>query len=121
MRIDPQLVGQSRQLPLTCPILSPITRGKEGKHPFFPVACGNIKGIGIRRTAGLMEYRPSSPGPDDFEVTWAGVTTVSQQHPRNGKLKKEKDHLFLYLAFVPIVSLSFWQKVVALSIPLRTC
>jgi len=66
-----------------------------------------------------MEHSPTTAGPNDLEVTWAGVTGVSHQQRGNGKSKKKKDHLFLFFAFVPVVSLSFWQKVLALSISLK--
>jgi hypothetical protein len=64
-----------------------------------------------------MEHCPTTTGANDLEITWTGVATVSQHQRGYGKLKKEKDHLFLFFAFVTIVSLSFWQKVLALSTP----
>jgi hypothetical protein len=66
-----------------------------------------------------MEHRPASAGTNDPKITRARVTTISQQNCSNGKSKKEQDHLFLFFAFVTIVSLSFWQKVFALSILLQ--
>jgi len=66
-----------------------------------------------------MEHRPATTGTNDPEITRARVTTMSQQDCSNGKSKKEQDHLFLFFAFVTIVSLSFWQKVFALSILLK--
>src|SRR5438128_5494393 len=67
-----------------------------------------------------MEHCPTSSGANDLEITRAGATRYSQQQRPNGKLKKGKDHLlFLFFAFVPVVSLSFWQKALALSISLK--
>jgi len=66
-----------------------------------------------------MEHRPATTRANDLETTWTRVTTVSQQDRSNSKSKKEKDHLFLFFAFVTIVSVSFWQKVLALSIALK--
>ena len=64
-----------------------------------------------------MEHGPTTTGANDLEITWTGVAAVSHHQRGHGKSKEEKDHLFLFFAFVTIVSLSFWQKVLALSTP----
>ena len=80
----------------------------------------NQDGVGVVRADGRMEHCPTSSGANDLEITRAGATRYSQQQRPNGKLKKGKDHLlFLFFAFVPVVSLSFWQKALALSISLK--
>jgi hypothetical protein len=66
-----------------------------------------------------MEHGPATTGANDLEITWTGVATVSQHQGGHSKSKEEKDHLFLSFAFVTIVSLSFWQKVPALSTSLK--
>ena len=48
MWIDPQFVGQPREIPLSYPVFAPVPRRKEGKRAFSPIACGNIKSPGIR-------------------------------------------------------------------------
>jgi hypothetical protein len=68
-----------------------------------------------------MEHCPTTTGANDLEITWTGVATVSHQQRYHGKSKEKKDHLFLFFAFVTIVSLSFWQKVLALSTSLKNC
>ena len=79
----------------------------------------NQDDVGVVRTDGWMEHCPATAGPNDLEITWAGVTSVSHQQRSNSKSKKKKDHLFLFFTFVLVVSLSFWQKVLALSISLK--
>ena len=79
----------------------------------------NQYGVGVVRADCWMEHRPATTGTNDPEITRARVTTISQQDCSNSKSKKEQDHLFLFFAFVTIVSLSFWQKVFALSILLK--
>jgi hypothetical protein len=65
-----------------------------------------------------MEHCPTAAGANDPKLTRTGVATLSQHKCGYSKSKKEKDHLLLFFTFVTIVSLSFWQKVLALSIPL---
>jgi hypothetical protein len=79
----------------------------------------NQNGVGVVGADGWMEHRPTTSGANNLEITWAGVAQVSQQQCGDGKSTKEKDHLFLFFAFVPVVSLSFWQKALALSISLK--
>jgi hypothetical protein len=66
-----------------------------------------------------MEHCATPPGPNDPKITGSGVATVEQQEGGYGKSQQEKDHLLLSFAFVTIVSLSFWQKLLSLSIPVR--
>src|SRR6267378_7191424 len=47
MSIDPQLVGESREIFLFCPILAPVARNKERKRPIAYTACDNIKYVAI--------------------------------------------------------------------------
>jgi hypothetical protein len=68
-----------------------------------------------------MEHGPATTGANDLEITWTGIATVSQHQGGRSKSKEEKDHLFLFFAFVTVVSLSFWQKVPALSTSLKNC
>jgi hypothetical protein len=79
----------------------------------------NQNSVGVVRTNGWMEHCPATSWANDLEITWAGVTSATQQQHSNRNSKKKKDHLFLFFTFVPIVSLSFWQKLLALSIPLK--
>ena len=79
----------------------------------------NQYGVGVVRTNRRVEHRSAAAGANDPEITRARVATISQQDCSNGKSKKEQDHLFLFFAFVTIASLSFWQKVFALSILLK--
>jgi hypothetical protein len=68
-----------------------------------------------------MEHCPTTTGSNDLEITWSRVATVSHYQRGHDKSKEEKDHLFLFFTFVTIVSLSFWQKVPALSTSLKNC
>ena len=60
-------------------------------------------GIWVVRTDSWMEHCPATTGANNLEITWTGVATVGQ-HQRGGhdKSKEEKDHLFLFFAFVTI-------------------
>jgi len=64
-----------------------------------------------------MKHGPATPGANDPKITGTGVVTAGQEKRSYGKSKQKKDHLFLSFTFVTIVSLSFWQKAPALSIP----
>jgi len=66
-----------------------------------------------------MERCPTTARANDPKITGTRVATVSQEQHGYGKAKEEKDHLFLSFTFVIIVSISFWQKLLALSIPLK--
>jgi hypothetical protein len=66
-----------------------------------------------------MEHGPATTRANDLEIARTGVAAAGQHKCGYGKSKKEKDHLFLFFTFVTIVSLSFWQKVSALSIPME--
>ncbi|PYU69211.1 MAG: hypothetical protein DMG49_13945 [Acidobacteria bacterium] len=68
-----------------------------------------------------MEHGPTTAGANDLKITRTRVATFSQHKRGYCKSKEEKDHLFLSFVFVIIVSLSFWQKLLALSIPLKNC
>jgi len=66
-----------------------------------------------------MERCPTTAWANDPKITGTRVATVSQEQRGHDKAKEEKDHLFLSFTFVIIVSVSFWQKLLALSIPLK--
>jgi hypothetical protein len=58
-----------------------------------------------------MEHCPATTGANDLEITGTGVATVGQ-HQRGGygKSKEEKDHLFLFFAFVAICFAFFFGR-----------
>jgi hypothetical protein len=66
-----------------------------------------------------MEHCPTTTGANDFKITWTGVATVSHHERGHGKSKEQ--NLFLFFAFVTNASLSFWQKVLALSTSPKNC
>ena len=70
-------------------------------------------------TDGWMEHGPTAAGANNLEVARAGVATIQQHKRTDSESEEQKDHLFLSFTFVPIVSLSFWQKAIALSMPFK--
>ena len=76
-------------------------------------------GLRVVRTDTGMERCPTTAWANDPKITGTRVATVSQEQRGHDKAKEEKDHLFLSFTFVIIVSVSFWQKLPALSIPLK--
>src|ERR1700722_5141979 len=76
-------------------------------------------GTGGVRAYGGMEHGPPPAWANDLEVPGTRAARVCQDEHGQSNSKEEKDHLFLFFAFDTIVSLSFWQKVRALSNPFR--
>jgi hypothetical protein len=67
-----------------------------------------------------MKHGPAAAGANDSKITGTGATTVNQHKRGYREPGQEKDHLLLSFTFVTIASLSFWQKLPSLSIPLST-
>jgi hypothetical protein len=68
-----------------------------------------------------VEHGPAPARANDFEIAGTGLAPACQYQGGYRKSKQKKDHLFLFFTFVTIASLSFWQKLHILSIPLKDC